>query len=602
MKKTTTQKLVMLLIVIAVIIFTAIARADMPSDIFIDMGPSTLDEVREDADYRATGGFNGPGYRSYGIEEMLFQGTYKPTDADRIFVIHSDDGFKITIKRGGEIVYFLDRKEAPQHLPYLPASFHVLPFILEKDVEYEVIIEYRNKIYRENYSLMGGGGSEFIDVDGLSLYCIFAVVATTVVKIPLGGSESVSEYGVVGKIYVPTKWGGKLTIQGRSLSLYYTDGSDLTAGGATHQQLVGNKLKPVKKSRAGAGATLVYNVPKDKHGWYYVRQDVAVPQAAQNGFTQQKAVTKKPWSCPWFPMSDEQTPNLYDVDGCLDMYDRAYGTAARAREMRVHRWQGGHYVAKDLLRESDAERTWGYDFNGNGVIEAGVAWNFWSGTPPGGSFSPPWTPDGDTTDEVDSSWWGHCDQASSVVIQEEEPKGAFAAPNGVVFTAELKKGLLVALYHDEETEFFEGYDIKPHEWHRRLEENILGKNQMFAADVHNSGAGRDQVWNYPIFEIKNAEYKEKPGQTNERIVEVTAQVMYWKHPSGTATAGTAVALNYKYNVKYNAAGEADDSTNTDWLSLTKPDSVWRPHKKRTISPYWAGQLDFQTIETIIPLK
>jgi hypothetical protein len=107
------------------------------------------------------------------------------------------------------------------------------------------------------------------------------------------------------------------------------------------------------------------------------------------------------------------------------------------------------------------------------------------------------------------------------------------------------------------------------------------------------------VWNYPIFEIAKAEHKEKPGQTDEKVIEVKCEAKYW--------TGAASSLYYWYNVTYAADGVASSSVDADWkvhpsapANKKKPDSVWIPATKTSVDAYWAGQLDYATIRNIVP--
>jgi len=260
------------------------------------------------------------------------------------------------------------------------------------------------------------------------------------------------------------------------------------------------------------------------------------------------------------------------------------------------RWVDGHFANSNLLLEADAERTVGYDFD-----NADMDGNIWTGWDP---FV--YTNVLKNASSRDISWFGHCDMASAVIICEDEPTTPYTVPGTTnTFSAELKKGLLVALYHGFTALPIEGYDVIPHLWHQILEERILGSDKMFGCDVYNDNGttGSDQIWNYPIYEITEAKYSEKPGQTDEKAVEIKCEVKYW--------SGTPHPLYYWYDLIYDEHGVAFDSSPTDWkLNDPRapdnyhrtPDSAWVPHVMTSVGAFWEGKLDYTTIRTIVPLS
>jgi hypothetical protein len=416
-------------------------------------------------------------------------------------------------------------------------------------------------------------------------------------KIALGGSADLFNCSVA-KACVPTAYGGNIELSGRNIELYFTNGDDLDS--ETARKIVNGELE---SNRVAQGNPCAYAVPgSPQYRWFYAKITGAPSATVTVKFWQSKTVTKQPWSCPWYPISEEGYPNLYGPGKCLEKYDTAYGTAAKLVEKR-NAWIGGCYLAKNTLMETDAEQTVGYDFdNADGDNNewtgwgANVQYDFWNGDPPGGGMGPPG--DGDTNDVVDVSWWGHCDMRTAAVICENAPAGNYNAPNGVVFTPALKKGLLVALYHGFVSVGRTGPDIKPHEWQDYLEIWILTNDRMFACDIYNYGEGPDTVWFYPIYAIEKAEFKQKLGQDDENVVEIKCECKYWSEQGNS--------LYYLYNVTYQDGGAAD-SDGADWLehplappNHRSPDTVWRPTLMTGVSGYWAGQLDYNTIRDIIP--
>jgi hypothetical protein len=417
------------------------------------------------------------------------------------------------------------------------------------------------------------------------------LTACKVKKLPLGSSLNFDAFEV-GKVYVPTKWGGKLTLGYSECELFYTDGSDLDA--LTAKRIAAGECA---SNRIAQGFPCEYVVPTNQFKWFYFRVLKNYNQATKATFTQSKTVSKVPWSCPWYPMADAQAPNLYDNGGALDIYDAAFNSAARAIEKRnLVLWEYGHFANSNLLLEADAERTIGYDFD-----NADSDNNIWTGWDPFVNVNV-WA----SVNSKDISWFGHCDIASAVIICEDAPTTPYTVPGTTnIFSADQQKGLLVALYHGYSLLRSTGWDVKPHLWHSFMETRILGENKMFASDIYNDtqDPDNDQVWNYPIYEITEANYIEKPNQSDEKAVEIKSEVKYWD--------GRAKALYYWYALTYDEEGNADNSFITDW-NLTDPrapddyhrtpDRAWIPHVMTSVGTFWDGNLDYTTIRTIVPLS
>ncbi|MEI6647924.1 MAG: hypothetical protein WCP12_17940, partial [bacterium] len=415
--------------------------------------------------------------------------------------------------------------------------------------------------------------------------------ASDMKKLPLGSSSLFRDF-TVGKVYVPTKWGGKLKLEYTDCELFYTDGSDLdslTAKNIANGEFAANRI--------AQGFPCEYIVPTNQFKWFYFRVLRNYNQETKATFTQSKTVSKDPWTCPWFSMADEQSPNLYDAGGALEIYDAAFNSAALSIEKRnLVIWEAGHYANSNLLLEADAERTIGYDFD-----NADNDNNIWTGWDPFVNVNV-WA----SGNSLDVSWFGHCDMASAAIICEDEPATTYNVPNTAYsFSPELKKGLLVALYHGYLMSDYSDWDVRPHLWHSFMEEQILGNDKMFACDVYNDNTvtGRDKVWNYPVYEITEADYSENPGQTDEKVVEIKCQVKYW--------SGGPVSLYYWYTLNYDENGVAADSSATDWKLddprapdeyHRTPDRVWIPQTMTSVGTYWQGNLDYTTIRTIVPLS
>jgi len=187
-------------------------------------------------------------------------------------------------------------------------------------------------------------------------------------KIPLGGSANLNQ-SVVGKVYVPKRWGGKLMLTGSNVELFYTDGKDLDT--ATAIKIINGELDA---NRVAQGTECEYLVPKASYKWYYVK--ITEPEMTEITctFTQKGEAETIPWNGWYWPFMDDKPPNLYSETGIytpLKDYDAIYGTTARATEEALsagctnmadgHCW--GWMIASIVLPQPVATTTNGIAFN-----------------------------------------------------------------------------------------------------------------------------------------------------------------------------------------------------------------------------------------------
>ena len=130
----------------------------------MDLGDiDALDNVKALAARMATDG-TGLGYKSTAIETKTFYCRVTASKTGARLVAFSDDGVNVFIKAATESQYpataQLPNIENKQHLPDTSQSVHEVPFDLQKDVTYDIRLDYRNQIYTT-------GGS---DVDGCKLF------------------------------------------------------------------------------------------------------------------------------------------------------------------------------------------------------------------------------------------------------------------------------------------------------------------------------------------------------------------------------------------------------------------------------------------------
>ncbi len=149
---------------------------------------------------------------------------------------------------------------------------------------------------------------------------------TEIVKDSLGYSTDVGG-SQVAKVYVPSAYGGELTISGADVELIYTGGGDLTpavAGQVYFGMLEGSVV--------AAGDPCHYTVPQGQPGWYYIRLVQQQPATIDSTYIEEGQASYRPWNGWWWPFNTSEGPTLYDPGGPLDKYDQVYGTQARAWE------------------------------------------------------------------------------------------------------------------------------------------------------------------------------------------------------------------------------------------------------------------------------
>jgi beta propeller repeat protein len=176
-------------------------------------------------------------------------------------------------------------------------------------------------------------------------------LATPAVKIPLGKTNFPSMAKTeFYRIYVPTRWGGRLTVSTDSghVELYYPD---------------------TQTAVAGPDNNLIYEIPfedalgnpVDNHGWYYVKHTGSANYTISNEFVQD-GESYRPWNFWYYPYAPQGDPakNLYGVGGALAKYDSLFGASARDQEELSHgsgaSWEGhcwGGVVASILLPQPE---------------------------------------------------------------------------------------------------------------------------------------------------------------------------------------------------------------------------------------------------------
>jgi hypothetical protein len=168
------------------------------------------------------------------------------------------------------------------------------------------------------------------------------VVLGYVLRAPLGSSGfavALPNQTII-KIYVPTKLGGKLSLKpskGKVLLCY--------DGGRNLDKALTKAVWKAQHKVVGPGPTIDYDVPKDKHGWYFVRiLDTADASTLDNTFVQ-AAIAKDsdgtdlvPWNFWYFPYSKfSPTPRGWSDPGAYKRFEAKFGSGGFAWEYANHR-------------------------------------------------------------------------------------------------------------------------------------------------------------------------------------------------------------------------------------------------------------------------
>ncbi|MEW6606716.1 MAG: hypothetical protein AB1414_04555 [bacterium] len=138
-------------------------------------------------------------------------------------------------------------------------------------------------------------------------------------KVRLGGQiDSTAEPGFF-EVYVPTKYGGVLTISapGCTIEIFDPKGNPFTNG---------------------------TEVGENNHGWFTFKVSGAKNYTVSNTFVEKGEATTRPWNGWYWPTEPNTNPNLYDDGYALDKYDQVYNTSAQNWEVTNHvgvePWEG----------------------------------------------------------------------------------------------------------------------------------------------------------------------------------------------------------------------------------------------------------------------
>lgn len=221
-------------------------------------------------------------------------------------------------------------------------------------------------------------------VSGLKAGQTYNVVVPT--KLPLGGEVKASAEPGLFRVYVPTREGGKLTIE-------------TTAGNIEMLDPSGQPAKDAEGAEVGSSSKVEFEVPSDGFGWWVAIVTGATSYTVSATFViEGQAVDADgsplvPWHFYYFPFSQVESKG---DDHPAAKFDAAFGTQAYA-------WESESIFKSCIQWPGSAPATLGHS-----VTQAQVdAYNEHLGE--------------DRYKLSDLSWWGHCDAATAASILFAQP-------------------------------------------------------------------------------------------------------------------------------------------------------------------------------------
>ena len=402
------------------------------------------------------------------------------------------------------------------------------------------------------------GTTTLVGRSGTNWNCVFkSVTVLPIEKLPLGKSLTRTSPSFF-KVYVPTKWGGKLTI-------------GKTAGTITDLKNP-DGLPYISGSEIGT----------DKQGWFTFCIPNSSSYTVTNSFQQIGEAAKRPWDFYYWPSkadyirdggnaiansiaatnsddmqvappgsvveanadvilagtngilqsvpsTDDQLivlTNLFDIPGGLSKYDAIFGTTARNAEAAAH-----------------ANATGG--------------------------------------------WWGHCAGASVASIALNQP----APTAGSGLDEDELEGLWATLGEEGEIAVYgatlmtncpagpprpgtDPTDASVGYFHAGLEEFMKTRRVALQTNLRSSGGRSNEVWNYAIWKYQGSWIEATNG--NERIVQIQNQVSANSDRYPPTSGQVDYVVNYQYTLEYGTDGKVRVSaTSNDWMGVSGSAS-WAP--------------------------
>ncbi len=403
-------------------------------------------------------------------------------------------------------------------------------------------------------------------------------------KVPLGKSASLSKY-VIGKVYVPTKWGGELKLSGSSLQLFYSDGSDLDR----------NKVKSIFKGDydsniVASGSPCQYTVPENKPGWYYIKTPSESLVSISSEFKQEGSASPRPFNFYWWA-----TKGDYINDGGNGVAD----TTAAGDDVQVVP-PGSPAGGGDIIRcgnDGIMQSVPGGDDRSHTMI------NLFDVPGPLSKYDAVF---GTTARDWEAQngqglygWEGHClgGAMASVLLDQPSPTGSSGMNNDELEGLWAEMGETTGIYTVPDymggcpagppTSGSDSTDSYVGNFHRMLEQYIKGSQVSLQSNLRSEGSDPGEVWNHAVWRFE-AQYEEAPGD-DEKIVRIENDVDANQDHTPPTDDTDDRSMTYTYIVEYQSNGEVSQSSSeNDWISVAGHANFAPSNMLRVTDANWGG--------------
>jgi len=382
-------------------------------------------------------------------------------------------------------------------------------------------------------------------------------------KVALGASVSSTSNPGYFKVYIPTKWGGRLNV---------------TAPGAQIVQL----NYPAGNSYANGEET-----GEDKHGWYTFRVEGSSNYTVSTAFTQAGEATRRPWNFYfWSALGN----HIWVPDNCTS--NCRCESRAEGDDIQVIGYQTivnpGTVVVESARTGSNPGVLRSTAGGGNRVRNMH---NLFS---PSGEYQPLAKYDArHSTSARDwearnhraiAQWDGHCLGVAIASLALNKPEGAgYAGPELEALWGELGEhpehefddGGISSVLPGPPLPGFDSTDVWAPRVHGLLEQWVKSRTEALYANLRaqpsTSGPQptAEEVWNHGVYKF-SARFEEAPGG-NERVVKITNTIYANDDrplPPPDPDISDRIVI-YQYVVTY-LAGVLDLSPEgqNDWISVS----------------------------------
>jgi len=424
--------------------------------------------------------------------------------------------------------------------------------------------------------------------------------AEQVVAVPLGGSLEAREGEHYYGVYIPTRFGGELTVKASE-----------------------GKVEDIKGPN-GAARTNGQDVGLDQQGWFTFKVAGAKkPYRVETQFVQKAQSARKPWNFYYWPTKADSLHEPWAGGNArVDTYE------LKGDDVRVYSPGGYIEPGKDIVLAGR-----------NGLLETTPAegddatWFpnlyddlFWLG-PKNTMFQTPspllkydqlfgtsariW--EAVNTQNTDISRWpGHClgGAVASLFFNDPVP-----AP-GTGMTKDELKALYAELGENHLNHRIGDYatDIPagpprpgpdPTDWkvsrvHAMLETHIRGERIALLSNMRAfpPRGTEAEVWNQAVY-MYNAEYKAIPGR-GPRAVQITMELHANSGSSLNGQDEKDRVVNYQYNLVYGLDGRVDETNPAaaDWISVGG-EALYAPlNVLQVVESAWQGHNPYVTIDKV----